>query len=99
MSVCLPVLKESNKSKVRQLQCQPEQCFDHIHITFRDYYVHILSDNLSRKSWVRLLLQLYDHLYKPLNLGVRSLWLKNKSNGPLILCEVIKFVGMGGELP
>ena len=72
MSVCLPVLKESNKSKVWQLQRQ-EQCFDHIHITFRDYRVHILSDNLSQKSCIRLLLQLYDHLYKPLNFGVRSL--------------------------
>ena len=72
MNVCLPVLKESNKSKVWQLQCQ-EQCFDQIHITFRDYRVHILSDNLSRKSCIRLPLQLYDHFYKPLNFGVRSL--------------------------
>ena len=98
MNVCLPVLKESNKSKVWQLQCQ-EQCFDHLHITFRGYRVHILSDSLSRKSCIRLPLQLYNHLYKPLNFGVRNLWLKIKSNGPLILCEAVKFVGMGGELP
>ena len=37
MSVCLPVLKESNKSKVRQLQCQ-EQCIAHI-----PYYLSGLS--------------------------------------------------------
>ena len=82
MNVCLPVLKESNKSKVWQLQCQ-EQCFDHIHITFRDYRVHILSDNLSRKSCIRLLLQLYDHLYKPLNFGVKEFIAKKQVEWPL----------------
>ena len=51
MDVCLRVLKESNKSRFDGYSVR--NCVLIIsHVTFRDYRVHIFSDNLSRNSCI-----------------------------------------------
>ena len=49
MDVCLPVLKESNKSRLDSYSVR-NSVLNISHITFRDCRVHIFSDNLSRNS-------------------------------------------------
>ena len=49
MDICLPVLKESNKSRFHSNSVK-NSVFNISHITFWDCSVHIFSDNLSRNS-------------------------------------------------
>ena len=49
MDICLPVLKESNKSRFDSNSVK-NSVFNISHITFWDCRVHIFSDNLSRNS-------------------------------------------------
>ena len=49
MDICLPVLKESNKSRFDSNSVK-NSVFNISHITFRDCCMHIFSDNLSRNS-------------------------------------------------
>ena len=52
MDVCLRVLKESNKSRFDGYSVR--NCVLIIsHVTFRDYRVHIFSDNLFRNSCIK----------------------------------------------
>ena len=58
--VCLRVLKESNKSRFGGYSVRNSTVIIS-HITFRDYRVHIFSDNLSRNSCKQPVL-LHTHL-------------------------------------
>ena len=49
-NVCLPVLKESNKSRFDCYSVTGNNVLIISHITFRDCRVYIFSDNPSRKS-------------------------------------------------
>ena len=49
MDICLPVLKESNKSRFDSNSVK-NRVLNISHVTLRDCRVHIFSDNLSRNS-------------------------------------------------
>ena len=49
MDICLPVLKESNKSRFDSNSVK-NSGFNISHITLRDCRMHIFSGNLSRNS-------------------------------------------------
>ena len=51
MDVCLRVLKESSKSRFDSYSVRNSVLIIS-HITFRDFRVHIFSDNLSRNSCI-----------------------------------------------
>ena len=51
MDICLWVLKESNQSRFDSYSVR-SSVLNISHITFRDYRVHIFSDNLSRNSCI-----------------------------------------------
>ena len=59
--ICLPVLKESNKSRFESYSVRNSELILS-HITFRDCRVHIFSDNLPRNSCIRHLILEWDHL-------------------------------------
>ena len=52
MDICLPVLKESNKSRFDSNSVK-NSVLNISHITFRDSRVHNFSDNLSRNSCIK----------------------------------------------
>ena len=60
MDVCLRVLKESNKRRFDSYSVR-NIVLVISHITFWDYRVHIVSDNLSRNSCIQLVL-IHTHL-------------------------------------
>ena len=60
MDVCLRVLKESNKRRFDSYSVRNSVLIIS-HITFWDYRVHIVSDNLSRNSCIQPL-PLHTHL-------------------------------------
>ena len=49
MDICLRVLKESNQSRFDSYSVR-SSVLNISHITFRDFRLHIFSDNLSRNS-------------------------------------------------
>ena len=49
MDVCLRVLKESNKSRFASYSVR-DRVFIISHLNFRDFLVHIFSDNLSQNT-------------------------------------------------
>ena len=49
MDICLRVLKESNQSRFDSYSVR-SSVLNISHITFRDYRLHIFSDNLSRNA-------------------------------------------------
>ena len=53
MDMCLPVLKESSKSRFDSYIVR-NSVLNISHITFRDCRVHTFSDNLSRNSCISL---------------------------------------------
>ena len=53
MDICLPILKESNKSRFDSNSVK-NSLLNISHITFRDCCVHSFSDNLSRNSCIVL---------------------------------------------
>ena len=53
MDICLRVLKESNQSRFDSYSVR-SSVLNISHITFRDYRVHIFSDNLSRNSCIQI---------------------------------------------
>ena len=50
VDICLRMVKESTKSRFDSYSVR-NSVLNISHITFRDYRVHIFSDNLSRKSF------------------------------------------------
>ena len=52
MDICLPVLKESNKSRCDSYSVRNGELIVS-HITFWDCRVHIFSDNLSRNTCIQ----------------------------------------------
>ena len=51
MGICLRVLKESNKSRFDSYKVRKSTLIVS-HVTFRDFRLHIFSDNLSRNSCI-----------------------------------------------
>ena len=52
MDICLRVLKESNKRRFDSYNVRNSELIVS-HIIFRDFRVHIFSDNLSRNSCIQ----------------------------------------------
>ena len=64
MDTCLRKLEERNKSRFDSYSVR-NSVLNISHITFRDYYVHIFFDNLSRNSCIQILFLNWRRLCRP----------------------------------